>query len=114
MTLREKLAQHNPRSAWGKGVKKYAEEFLEFLEDNDLEVTEENMLKGVASWIVYSEGGMALMYDKDIAKRLCTPTELKRVTKKDGLCNPNKRENWLECQVRALYQASTLLIQLNK
>lgn len=114
MTLREKLTQHSPRSAWGKGVKTYAEELLEYLEDNDLEVTEQNMLQGAKTWLTYSEGGLALVRNVDIAKRLCTPSELKIVTKGDGLRNPNKGENWLECQARALYQASALLLNLSK
>lgn len=114
MTLRDKLAQHNPRSAWGRGVKKYAEELLGYLEDDDLEVTEYNMLNGAKNWIAYSEGGLALIYDEAIAERLCSPSELKRAIKKDGLHNPNESETWLGCQARALYQAAELLLRLSK
>ena len=51
----------------------------------------------------YSWGGCSLIYDYDIAKRLCTPSEYKR--KKGGELNPNSHEQWLDTQARALYQA---------
>lgn len=114
MTLREKLDLCKPRSYWGKGIKAYAEELLEKLEDCGLDVTEENMLNGALNWLQYSEGGLALIHDCHIAERLCSPSELKRVWRKDGLHRPNKQETWLECQARALFQASALLIRLSK
>lgn len=52
-------------------------------------------------------GGNSLIYDQDIANRLATPSEIKRVTRKDGsLRKPNASEEWLDTQARALYQAS--------
>ena len=50
-----------------------------------------------------SWGGSHLCYDHDIARHYCTPSELKRT--KDGQRRPNAREEWLDVQARAIYQA---------
>lgn len=50
-----------------------------------------------------SWGGSHLCYDYDIARHYCTPSELKRT--RDGQCRPNAREDWLDVQARAIYQA---------
>lgn len=50
-----------------------------------------------------SWGGSFLCYDSDIARHYCTPSELKR--SRDGARNPNSREQWLDVQARAIYQA---------
>jgi hypothetical protein len=42
--------------------------------------------------------------NEDIAERLCTPSELKKT--RHGDRKPNSREEWLDVQARALYQAS--------
>jgi hypothetical protein len=99
------------RSAWGKGVKKYAVELVESLSD-DADLFNETLLRkallnGAADWQQYSEGGCALVYDSDIAERLCSASELKRC--RGGERQPNARETWLECQARALGQASALI-----
>lgn len=54
-----------------------------------------------------SRGGNWLIYNDDIAAHYCTPSELKRVTHKDGSIrdHANSREDWLEVQARAHYQA---------
>ena len=109
--LLEAVSAHKAgRSAWARGVKAYAVELVEGLEpanaDFDLsnEVTlAKALLNGASSWAQYSEGGCALIYDADIAERLCPPSELKRV--RGGERAPNGRENWLEVQARALWQA---------
>lgn len=95
------------RSAWGKGVTAYALELLEEFEENhgtDAEPTIEKMLNGASSWSQYSWGGSSLIYDCDIAERLCTPSELKKT--RNGERRPNSREEWLDTQARALYQAA--------
>lgn len=51
---------------------------------------------------------MLLIYDGDIAERLCTPSEYKR--KRGGDFQPNSRETWLDVQARALYQAARWII----
>lgn len=50
-----------------------------------------------------SWGGSHLCYDSDIARHYCTPSELKRT--RDGERRPNAREDWLDVQARAIYQA---------
>lgn len=62
------------------------------------------MLNGADSWIQYSWGGCSLIYDGDIAERLCSPSELKKT--RNGERKPNGNEEWLDTQARALYQAS--------
>jgi hypothetical protein len=99
------------RSAWSRGVKTYAFELVEGLDASaDLSnerLLEKAMLNGAGDWRQYSEGGCALCYNADIAERLCSPSELKRV--RGGKRQPNSRENWLECQARALAQAAALV-----
>lgn len=120
--LREKLAEQPARSAWGKGVKEYADELLEtFAEtveyydkrgEESPTFCRETLLNGADDWAQYSWGGCSLIYDSDIAERLCTPSELKRT--KNGDRRPNSREEWLDVQARALYQAAGLLLRLYK
>ena len=97
------------RSAWSKGVISYALELLDNLAElapddlADPEAVRRALLNGADNWKEYSYGGCSLIYDFDIAVRLCTRSELKRL--KCGDLNPNSRENWLDVQARALYQA---------
>ena len=99
-------------SKWNDGVELYAEELREFLADNGLEATEQNMLNGADDWEQYSYGGSSLIYDQDIAERLCSPSELKR--KKSGDLPPSSRESWLDCQARALLQAARLIAKISR
>ena len=99
------------RSAWGRAVHTYAVELVESLYDSaDLSnerLLSNALLNGASDWQQYSEGGCSLVYDADIAERLCSPSELKRV--KGGERQPNPQENWIECQARALSQAASLV-----
>jgi hypothetical protein len=65
------------------------------------------LLNGAKDWKQYSEGGCALIYDKQIALTLCNPTELKITD--NGQKQPNKQETWLQVQARALFQAWNLI-----
>lgn len=96
--VRQELETRKTRSAWDRGVNAYA-----------LELKEE-LLNGAENWSQYSWGGSALIYDGDIAERLCTPSELKRT--RNGERRPNAREEWLDTQARALYQAATRIIRV--
>lgn len=58
----------------------------------------------------YNWGGSSLIYDADIAGRLCCPSELKKT--RNGERRPNSREEWLDVQARALYQACNRLCRL--
>lgn len=99
------------RSAWSRGVKAYAVELVEGLDDGaDLAnetMLQKELLNGASSWAQYSEGGCALCYDVDIAERLCSPSELRR--NKWGMRAPNCRENWIDVQARALWQAHKVI-----
>lgn len=98
------------RSAWGRGVTAYALELLDsYEEDHDPDTipTEDDLLDGARSWHDYSCGGCSLIYDADIAERLCTPSELKR--SRNGERRPNHAEQWLDVQARALYQAARMI-----
>ena len=110
--LLEAVTAHKAgRSAWARGVHAYAVELVDGLGDGaDLcneWMLQKELLNGAQSWAQYSEGGCALIYDADIAERLCSPSELKRC--KFGERQPNSRENWLGCQARALAQAAALV-----
>lgn len=107
------------RSAWNKGVKTYALSLLEDLKHNysGLDIVNRNILKkallnGVNDWQQYSDGGCALIYDYDIAKTLCSPSEFKRC--REGERMPNSRENWLDVQARALCQAYRMICRNTK
>ncbi len=106
-----KLENLKGKSAWERGVNEYAYEIVEavadYVEDVTLDNVKEVLLNGASDWSQYSWGGRSLVYDGDIAERLCTPSELKKVTRKDGSISDkaNIREKWLDCQARALYQA---------
>ena len=98
-------------SAWQRGVHAYAVELVESLDDSaDLSnetLLNKALLNGASDWAQYSEGGCALVYDADIAERLCSTSELKKT--KGGERQPNASETWLECQARALGQAASLV-----
>ena len=120
--LQRSIASEKPRSAWGLGVKVYAEELAEelaesiqggyFTEDKltDRAALKTQLLSGAASWSEYSWGGCSLIYDGDIARRLCTPSEYGRSDA--GWRRPNRREEWLDIQARALMQAASMIIRL--
>nr|DAM55003.1 MAG TPA: hypothetical protein [Caudoviricetes sp.] len=109
------LEQRKDRSAWGRGVNGYAVDMLQHIADyykggyisvDDLATwttAEAAALDGARDWREYSWGGSALVYDRDIAAALCTPSELKKT--RNGERRPNSREEWLDVQARALHQA---------
>ena len=122
--LKKRMEAYEASSAWGRGIKEYASDLLDRLEEgiegkwfSDADILSPNLLKkellnGAMDWLEYSEGGCALVHDKDIAERLCTPSELKQ--KKGGRLQPNSKETWLELQARALAQAAGLIMRSAK
>lgn len=123
MTIYEKitaeLKAQKDRSAWSRGVKAYALELVEELEERAAyegrnpepgKECREWMLNGAQDWNQYSWGGSSLIYDADIAERLCTPSELKKTC--NGERRPNSREEWLDTQARALFQACNRVSRL--
>lgn len=111
--IRALIEEKRIRSAWDRAVKEYALELLEDVTDDD--TANERMLKkallnGAVDWKQYSWGGCSLIYDAEIAARCCTPSELKRTH--NGERRPNKGEEWLDVQARALYQAAVLILRI--
>ena len=94
-SIRNVIQHRKARSAWDKGVKLYALELLDNIDDPDALTNERllyrALLNGAANWKQYSEGGCALYCNQDIAVRLCTPSELRRTN--GGRWKPNRREN---------------------
>ena len=98
------------RTAWRKGVRSYALEMVCNAEGPPLAGVadlKKELLNGAANWREYSYGGCALIYDADIAERLCSPSDYRKT--REGERAPNSRETWLDCQARALGQAATLI-----
>lgn len=123
MTIYEKinaaLEARKDRSAWNKGVTLYAVELVEELRERAEyegrnpepgKECREWMLNGAQDWGAYSWGGSALIYNGDIAERLCCPSELKKT--RNGERRPNSREEWLGTQARALFQACNRVARL--
>lgn len=112
------LQARKDRSAWDKGVSTYAVSLLDNYQERaeyegreaaSCKELEGWLLNGASTWSEYSLGGSALIYNGDIAKRLCNPSELKRTH--NGERRPNSREEWLDVQARALAQAAKRLIR---
>ena len=102
------------RSAWSKGVKEYAYMLLDnIFSDSDYKAItnfkslHEALLRGASNWKRFSYGCCALVTNEDIAKTLCSPSELKKC--KNGMLRPNKQEQWLDVQAQALFQAERLI-----
>lgn len=113
--IKTALINRRARSTWEIGVTKYAFELVEELAEQidggyiKPETIDNRAallgacLNGARDWSRYSWGGCSLVYDSDIAERLCTPSELKKT--RNGERRPNSREEWLDVQARALRQA---------
>lgn len=120
--IRNAIEAKKARSAWSKGVHLYAFDLLDSIEEainggwEDADITEspkllqKALLNGASDWDQFSWGGCSLIYNADIAERLCTPSELKKT--RNGERRPNPTEEWLDTQARALYQASNLILSI--
>ena len=105
-----KLVEEIPNtSAYKRGIKKYTDELLDNLEENariykrlpkDENELESWLLKGARNWGDYSYRGYSLKSNRQIAERLCTPSEFKR--KADGRLKPSRYETWFSEQGKAL------------
>lgn len=114
----EYRASHG-RSAWARGVGEYVTDFYDRLYYDrgygDIDSFGENelgrfILDGASDWSEYSWSGCSLIYNSDIAERLCCPSELKRTDY--GRLQPNSREHWLDVQARALSRAAIIFERL--
>ena len=114
--LRAAIESEKARSAWERGKKEYALELIEEMDDNaefrGSPADKKELLNGADNWNQYSWGGCSLIYDTDIAERLCSPSELKKT--RGGERRPNSREEWLDVQARALTQAANMIVRLAK
>ncbi|MBR1631336.1 MAG: hypothetical protein IJ680_05715 [Paludibacteraceae bacterium] len=129
--IRKALEAQAGRSAWERGVITYAGMILDVIEErasyegaepadraafisyalNGAEVTDRaGRLDLFRSWTCASEGGCYLIYNADIAETLCTPSELKKT--RNGERRPNSREDWIDVQARALFQACNRLLKI--
>lgn len=121
--IKNELQKEVGRSAWRRGVINYAWELIDNVEqshnylglkDTDtipMETLKASMLNGAENWHEYSWGGSSLIYDYDIAQELCTPSVLKKTD--NGRRRPNKDEQWLDVQARALTQAAHLITSIS-
>ena len=120
ISLHRETVKAPATSAWKKGVKAYAMDLLSDLIDLatdgaiDAEIItapallEVALLNGAHTWTEYSEGGCSLIYDHEIARRLCTTSEYRRTD--HGRLAPNTRESWTDVQARALQQAACIIL----
>ena len=111
------ISASKARAAWAIGVKEYAKHLVEAVYSNDTDIVKSDVsiyLNGAENWREYSYGVLdgALVSDYDIAKRLCTPSELKKTD--FGRKQPNGSVTWLDVQARALKQARSLIAALIK
>lgn len=110
--LRKLVEQIPNTSAWKRGVKEYTDELLDNLEERaqsyerlpkDEKELESWLLKGARNWENYSYRGYSLKFNRQIAERLCTSSELKK--KDGGRIAPSRHDNWFNEQAKALNYA---------
>ena len=110
--LRKLVAEFPNTSAYKRGIKKYTDELLDNLEEmsrtykrlpKDENELESWLLKGASNWGNYSYRGYSLKSNRQIAERLCTPSEFKR--KDGGRLAPSNHDNWFNEQAKALNYA---------
>lgn len=116
------------RSAWDRGVKAQALDFLDEMTDWAAFDTDnkpgdglaggvircasfgelvELLKNGAEDWSRASWGGNGLIFDQDIAERYSTKSELKRT--RGGERRPNPLEDWLDVQARGMGQAAQMV-----
>lgn len=107
----EKLSR-TERSYWKRGVASLIRDYAEYVlkEHDGEEVTPNEFYRlwncGADTLEQSVYGGDYDIWDGDIARRLCTPSELKK--KDDGRLEPNVTETWLDVELRAVYRAVCL------
>lgn len=116
--LRTAVLNRTARPGWATGVLLYAEDLLDSIEErleydkNALDNTtllHKALLNGARDWEQYSFGACSLVYDGDIAKRVCTHAAYERCG--HGTTAPAGGNTWLGVQARALSQAEELIIE---
>lgn len=115
-TLRDSVEAFRPRSAWSRGVRAYALDLIDNIEEMSnyqknnygeyLAISEEVALNGAGCWSNYAAGGCGLVYTSAILERLCTASELRRLSR-SGRCDIDA----IEIEGRALSQAWRLIAE---
>ena len=82
LAMRGLVQEHKAHSAWEKGVKLYAFDLLDAYEESvdyqngaeswHVRTFRRRLLNGAENWSEYSWGGCSLIYNEDIAERLCS------------------------------------------
>lgn len=130
--LKASIVNTKKASTWGKAVKAYALECLEYAEQCGVKPNTPtdflsighimnhvggNAIK-IGTWhsnaaqdIIKeaSEGGNFLIYNEDIAERLCSPSHLKAMHRKDGSLKDPRRYRWIDLQTHCLTHAVWLI-----
>lgn len=120
------LASKLVRGAKNKAVREYALEILDrVITDGDDERREhwsidklrDLLLNGAfdyykpydeqAHWKRYSEGGCSLIWNIEIAQRVCTDNQYKKL--EDKINSGNDTHDWVMIQAGALYEAALLI-----
>ena len=114
--IEDRLDVNVRESAWKKGVREYALELVENLKEYaeyegkepcNVNLLGKAMLNGASDWSQYSWGGCSLIYNGEIAERLCTPSFLEK--KHGGELPPGKGLEWLDWQAFALADAARMI-----
>lgn len=108
-----------PRSAWDKGVKQWALDLLDGM-DNKAEFSSLTSLllealSGSLDWKQYCYDDKGIISDYSIVEAFCTPTEKQRyISRLGALRAPNADETWMDVQVKAATQAWDLIERVAK
>ena len=113
--LRGIISESRARSAWSRGVNDYALDILDNLEEYANYEFENNgvfpplseplALNGADNWQHYAAGGCGLVYTSAILERLCTPSELRRLSR-SSRCDIDA----ISLEARALFQAWRVIV----
>lgn len=115
-TLRGLVSSSPARSAWSRGVRAYALDLIDNIEELSnyninnygeyLAISEEVALNGAGCWSNYAAGGCGLVYTSAILERLCTASELRRLSR-----SGRSDIDAIEIEGRALFQAWRLIAE---
>lgn len=110
---------HRPRSAWDKGVKQWALDLLDGMDDkaefSSLTSLLLEALSGSLDWKEYCYDDKGIISDYSIVEAFCTPTEKQRyISRLGALRAPNADETWMDVQVKAATQAWDLIERVAK